>query len=357
MIATHSRLRQTDRAVRSVLDGSGDVAVRVTVVCHNLPQEEIAASLQASTLADPRVRLLEHRDGVRSPSGPFTAGLDAATAPWVSIMGSDDRLASGALPSWLAVAQRTGAEVVLAEVRLDGATVPTPPTRVRPGRHLRRTGRLDLVHDRLSYRSAPLGLLSRAAIRRTGARLLPGAATGEDIPFTTRLLAGASVALATGTPYLVGTDASDRTTEVRRPVVDELAGITGLLADPWFGSLPAQQRAAVATKLLRVHVFGMVAHRPDPTWWTAAEREELAGVAAQLVAAAGGAGALSLADHDLLGAILDVDRPAEEMIALGYARRRFGTPRTLVPRNWRRALDPEAPARFMVSSAAARFLR
>jgi hypothetical protein len=368
VIAVHDARRQTERAVRSVLDGSDGVRVRVTVVCHDLARDAVAASLTAATLQDPWVRLTEHRDGIPSPAGPFTAGLEAATAPWVSIMGSDDRLAPGALRHWLDVARDAGAEVVLAQVELDGSTVATPPTRVRPRVEvrrrpgelqlsvgLRRRAGLDLVHDRLSYRSAPLGLLSRAAVERTGARLLPAAQVGEDVPFVTRLFAGARVALAHRAPYLVGTDAVDRTTYVPRPVRDQLVAVTALLDDPWLAARPQRERAAVALKLLRIHVFGTVLTRTDPAWWTAQERADLAVITRRLLEAAGGrAGALSLADHDLLQAVLDPGVPAQQLIDLAHARRRHGSPRTLVSRDWTRVLDGEAPLRFMLASLAAR---
>lgn len=301
------------------------------------------------------MRLLEHRDGVRSPAGPFTAGLDAATAPWVSIMGSDDRMSPGALRTWLEAAGRTGAEVVLAEIELEGGRVATPPTRVRPGRHPRRNAELDLVRDRLSYRSAPLGLLSRAAITRTGARLLPGAQTGEDVPFVTRLYAGARVARAEGTPYLIGTDAADRATGVPRPVRDELVAVTALLDDPWFTDLSPGARRAVATKLLRIHVFGAVANRPDPGWWTPSERAALAEVTQRLLTEVPESAApLSLADHDLLSAIRDRRTPTPQLIELARARRRHGSPRTLLPHSWRHVLHREAPLRFMAASLLAR---
>lgn len=361
VIAVHDPRRQVGRAVRSVLDGSGDLPVRVTVVCHDLPAAEIETALGEALVADPRVRLLEHTDGLRSPSGPFTAGLEASTAPWVSILGSDDRLAPGAIAHWLDVARTTGAEVVLARVELEGSVVATPPTRVRPGRspagglHLRRRDHLDLVRDRLSYRSAPLGLLSRAAVERTGARLLPGAQVGEDVPFVTRLYAGARVALATEAPYVVGTEAQDRTTYVPRPIHDQLAAVRALVDDPWLARRPVAERRAVAVKLIRIHVFGAVLTRTDPAWWTPRERAELAAITHDLLEAAGpAAGALSRADHDLLSAIADVDVPAERMVELAHARRRHGTPRTLVPRDWRRLLDREAPLRFIASSLAAR---
>lgn len=356
MIATHSSRRRTEQAVRSVLDGVGGVAVRVTVVCHDLPMADVAAGLSAATRADGRVRLLEHHDGLRSPAGPFTAGLGAATAPWVSILGSDDRLSPGALGHWLDVAHRTGAEVVLAQVQLEGAPVPTPPTRLRPlPGMLRRHRDLDLVRDRLSYRSAPLGLLSRAAVERTGAHLLPGAQTGEDVPFVTRLYAGARVALADAAPYVVGTDATDRTTSVPRPVRDQLVAVTHLVEDPWLATRPAGERDAVGTKLLRIHVFGAVLTRSDPGWWTPVERADLARITRDLLGACpGAADPLSLADHDLLRAVLDPGTPARKLVDLAHARRRHGTPRTLLPSDWRRVLHREAPLRLMAASLAAR---
>lgn len=364
VIATHTPERAIERAVRSVLDGSADLPVRVSVVCHNVNQEQIEQVLSPRTRQHPRVRLLEHRDDLPSPAGPFTHGLEAATAPWVSIMGSDDRLSPGAIGHWLEVADRERAEVVLAQVSLDGATVPTPPVRVsrraapvirRATTVVRRAATLDLVKDRLAYRSAPLGLLSRAAIERTGARLLPGAQTGEDVPFTLRLLEGARVATADHAPYLIGTDAGDRTTYADRPVRDGLVAVTALLDDPWFAGLTDRERTAIATKLLRIHVFGVVLTRPEPAAWTDSERADLAAITRRLLQAAPEAARpLSLADHDLLAAVLDPTVPAEELVARAHARRRFGTPRTLLPHDWRAVLHPEAPLRFMAASLVAR---
>lgn len=352
VIATHSTARATERAVRSVLDGSGDLPIRVTVVCHNIATEQIATSLSPETVADPRVRLLHLEDGLRSPSGPFMHGLEAATAPWVSIMGSDDRLAPGALAHWLEVARDTGAEVVLPCLELDGAVVPTPQTRLQP---LPRRADLDAVRDRLAYRSAPLGLLSRVAVERTGAELIPGAQVGGDVLFGLKLFSGTRVALATRAPYLIGTEADDRTTYETRPIADQLASLDHVLDDPWFASRPADQRRAIGTKLLRIHVFGAILTRPDPAWWTAMERADLAATTRRILDAAPGcADPLSLADHDLLEAILDPDLPATTLLERARARRRFGTPRTLLPGRWTHVLHREAPLRFMAASLLAR---
>lgn len=352
VIAVHSTQRQTDRAVRSVLDGT-TVPVRVTVVAHNIGADEIRASVSEVTRADERVRFLEVRDGIPSPSGPFNAGLDAATAPWAGILGSDDTLAPGAIDGWLAAAEGLDPEepvVVVAPLELAGTPVPTPP--VRPAR---RRG-LDLARDRLSYRSAPLGLLSRGALALAGARLLPEAQVGGDVPMVTALWSQARVVMARGAPaYEIHEDADDRVTYDPRPVVDQLRSVDVLWDLPWVQRLTPGQRRALGTKVLRIHVFGAVLTRTDPAWWTAQEREQLARVTRQVLDQAPGcADPLSLADHDLIAACLDPSVPAERLIELAHARRRHGTPRTLVTTSWRHLLHPEAPPRFMAASVRAR---
>ncbi|MGC5584917.1 glycosyltransferase [Ornithinimicrobium sp. W1665] len=367
VVATHSPARQTGRAVASALadevddalaDDVGDVGdggggVRVSVVCHEVDVADVRATLPAGVRDDPRVRLLELRDGIPSPSGPFNAGLDAATAPWVAILGSDDTLAPGAVRGWLSAAAGLDPEdpvVVVAPLELSGRVVPTPP--VRPGRR----DRLDLVRDRLSYRSAPLGLISRGALRLPGARLLEGAQVGGDVPMVTALWSQARVVLAAGAPpYRVHEDAADRVTYDPRPVREQLRSVDVLWDLPWVRDLPPRARRAVGTKVLRIHVFGALPTRPDPAWWSPDERVELARAARRVLQEAPGcADPLSLADHDLLGAVLDPAVPAERLLALAEARRRHGRPRTLLPSSWRHALHREAPLRFMAASLVAR---
>src|SRR5690606_31540278 len=151
------------RAVRSVLDHNGE-GVRLTVVCHEVPAATIAAELPPEHRA--QVRFLEHSDGTGSPAGPFNAGIEAAEAELVAVMGSDDARApgAGAWGSWLG-RQHDAAAVAARLEKDDGSVAPTPPA--RPWRR----GVLDPVRDRLSYRSAPLGLVSRAAISRMGLRM------------------------------------------------------------------------------------------------------------------------------------------------------------------------------------------
>jgi len=344
VIAVHSAERRVEDAVGSVLRGTrGDV--RVTVVCHGLPAGDIAARLGALA-DDARVRLVRHDDGVRSPAGPFNAGLALATGTFTSVMGSDDTLEPGAVDSWLALAARFRADVVVARLRhASGAGVPTPP--VRPTRR----GPLDGVRDRLSYRSAPLGLVRRE--RFGGLRFTEGLAVGEDIPYVTRLwFSGARVLLdRRGPAYLIGAEATDRVTLAPRPVADELAYVPALLDDPWFAARSTDERLALVVKLLRVQVFGAVAGRPDPMWWTTAERADLARLTGDLVRAAPEVRrVLSRADGTLLDAIMDPASLPGALLEASAARRRFGRPATLLPAALAAVLHREAPMRWAAAS-------
>ena len=351
IIACHTPERPVGRAVASVLDGNAAHA-SVAVVCHNIAAEEIAQALRPEHRA--RVRLLEHRDEHRSASGPFNAGIASSEAEFVAIMGSDDTLAPGAVASWLAVQERTGAEFVLTRLALGAASdgVPTPVARMH------RDGLVDLVADRLAYRSAPLGLMRRAMLERTGISLVEGATVGGDVAMVTQLMATERTAYdRCGPPYVIGEDAGDRVTYVVRPITEQLGFVPPLLEAGWFAALSARARAAIGTKILRIHVFGAVFYRPDEEIWTAGEREDLARLTAGILEAAPGAlHPLSLADRRLADACLDPAVPARELIAAARARRRHGRPATLLPRDLAWTLHREAPLRFMAASLAVKLL-
>lgn len=344
IIPVHSPERPIERAVASVLSGTR-APVRVTVVAHGL-KEDLVRSRLGDLTRDPRLRLVPFADGVRSPSGPFNHGLDLATGAYLSVMGSDDVLEPGAIDSWLRRARRDAADVVIARERLDGGQpVRTPPA--RPWR----TRRLDGVKDRLAYRSAPLGLVSRA---RFGHLRFPGDLTvGEDVPYVAELwFGGASVSLDRGPAYVVMDDARDRTTMTVRPVAAELAYLDATLDVA--RTLGRAQATAFGTKLLRIHLFGIVSNRPDPAFWDEAARADLARAADRVLEVAPDAARpLSRADHALLRAVRDPAVPAPVLLAATRDRRRFGTPATLLPSEPRMLLHREAPPRFIVASLLA----
>lgn len=345
VIAVHDPGRPVERAVRSALAAAAPGVVRAIVVVHNTDPAPIAARL-GSLAEDPSVELLALRDGIRSPAGPFNAGLDAATARFTSVLGSDDELAPGAVTSWLETAQRARADAVIARLRVAGGrAVPTPPTRPIARR------RLDPVRDRLSYRSAPLGLVSRERFGEL--RFSTGLAVGEDLHYVTRVwFSDGRVAYdRRGPAYLLHDDGTDRTTIVRRPVADELAYVPVVIDDPWFASLPEQARSAIVVKFLRIHLFGAITNRDDAVLWTPDERAALRAAAVRLLeAGAGIERVLSRRDRSLLDLVLDVDAPADALLEAARLRRRFAHPASLLPRRLRDGLHREAPLRMAAAS-------
>lgn len=351
IIACHTPQRPVGRAVASILEGNGEHS-SVAVVCHNRDPEEIAAVIAPEHRE--HVRFLEHRDEHRSASGPFNAGMASSTAEFVAIMGSDDTLAPGAVESWLAVQERTGADFVITRLALGdaGSGVPTPAARMH------RDGLVDLVADRLSYRSAPLGLMRRAMLLRTGAQLVEGATIGGDVGMVTQLMATCPTAYdRCGPPYVIGEDAGDRVTYVVRPMREQLGFFPDLFEADWYRHLPVAARRAIGVKVLRIHVFGAVFYRDDVTIWTREERFALAEITARVITGAPGCLApLSRADRDLVDACLDPSVNAAVLVQAALARRRHGRPATLLPRSLGHLLDREAPLRFMASSLAVRHL-
>ncbi|MFK4729861.1 glycosyltransferase family A protein [Agromyces mediolanus] len=340
VIAAHDPRRQLGRAVSSALS-SARVA-RVIVVCHNTPASGIAERLGA--LADDRRVHLEHLDdGIPSPAGPFNRGLEGVRADYFAIMGSDDELAPGAVDRWIEIGERTGAEVVLPVLRYAGGRrVPTPPT--RPGR----AARLDPVRDRLAYRTAPLGIMSTG--RFGSLRFTAGLATGEDLRFSTELwFSGAKIArVRRGAEYLIHDDA-ERVTFAKRTVADDLAAVALLLRDRWALGLGERQRQSLAVKLWRLPVFGAVHTRAGA--WSVADRRALRDICAMLDAFAPRArGVLSRADEALVRAILDLAATDAELDARSRARRRFVSPRALLPNRLSAIAAREAPLRFAAAT-------
>lgn len=318
VVAVHDTGRPFARTVTSALTGNDGLAVRVTVACHELDPQEVEPLLPPETL--PHVRFLEVRDGLGSPSGPYNAGLDAASARWVSIVGSDDHLEPGALAAWAALGDRLGSDVVLAPLRLaDGSPVRTP--RVRVGR----SRDLDPVRDRLGYRTAPLGLLRRSTLDRLDLRLTPGLRSGGDVAFTARLwTAGVRIDLAAGAPaYVVSTTATTRVTTAVRPVPEELRAFEDLLERPWVPELPEDRRRALAVKTIRIHVLGAIRRRPAEADWTPEEVAWVRRLLGRWVALAPGVlDPFSVADRALLDAVL---RSGADPASVSAAVRRRNT--------------------------------
>jgi len=379
VVAVHDLRRDFVRAVRSALaDDDGGragvaVAVRVTVVAHNLDASLVEAALDGGGLGaarqEGRVRVLELADGVPSPAGPFTLGLDRAEADYVSILGSDDWLQPGALAAWLRVARSRGSAAMLAPMRLDrapgggappsaegvgagppavGPVIRNPVPRPFAGRLW--PAALDPVRDRLAPRSAPLGLLRRQVVERLGLRLTPGLRTGEDIAFSARLwFSGLRLDLDRTAPaYVIGTDAAERVSVGAKPVDVELAAVRLLRGEPWVELLGEAQRRSLAVAMLRVHVLGAVARRVARGDWPEGEARWLSELARDWARLAPGVLApFSRADRLVLDALL-AGADGAELVAAGAARAAAGRVDAVVPARLRHVVDREGTLRRYV---------
>lgn len=338
VVAVHDPARPIERAVASAL--TSDSVARVIVVCHNTPIEPIRTRLGALA-DDPRVTLEELQDGTRSPAGPFNRGLDVTSGSYVSVMGSDDTVESGAIDAWRRTATDHRADVVIAPLRhAGGSRIPTPPT-------LRRS-HLEGARDRLAFRTAPLGLISRA--RFGDLRFTPGLATGEDLAYSTRLwFSGARISRSREPACYLIHDDNERVTFTRRALSEDLRAVDLLIRDPWVRSLPARDRRALALKLWRVNLFGAVHYRAGA--WTAEDRAAAAAMAAALIDfSPQSVQVLSQAEGRLADALQDLASADERIDELSQQRRRFASLGALVPvRTWR-LLDRDAPLRFSAAS-------
>lgn len=347
VIPVHTAARPIARATASVL-ATATAPTRVTVVCHNVPVDAIATAL-GDWADDPRVRLLPLEDGIPSPAGPINAGLDAATAEFTALLGSDDEYEPGAVDAWLAVARRDDAELVIPPLR----TAPTAPTRSPPVRPFR-TRRLDGVRDRLAYRTVQLGLVAR---RRFGEiRMTTGLRSGEDVVQGAALwYSGARISLVPRSPgYLIHEDdPATRTSSAPKPAAESLGFLDAVLAPAFTAALDPAQRESFAIKLLRTHVMdilGASLRAGTPT----GDLEALSAGVRRIVALAPSAvGVLSRREARIVTMLRDA--PDAARLAADHARLTdYRRPANLLPASGGRLLHREAPLRFLAAYALMR---
>jgi hypothetical protein len=344
VIPIHTDRRPIARATASVLT-TARTATRVNIVCHNVSSSDIARSL-GEWRKDPRVRLLSVADAVASPAGPINAGLDAATAEFTSLLGSDDEYEPGAIDAWVELARRHDAEIVIPPLRTspDGVTR-SPPTRPC------RTRDLDGVRDRLAYRTVQLGLVSRA--RFGTVRMTPGLRTGEDI------IQGASLwysdarisRLKRGPGYLIHEDnPAERTSSSAKPAAESLLFLDAVLAPEFTRNLTGAQLESFAVKLLRTHIMDIL----GASLGRGASEQDLVALsraAHRIVDAAPSAvGVLSRREARIVGELLD-DPDPRRLAADHSLLTDFRRPSNLLPASWGRMFHREAPPRFLGSLA------
>lgn len=263
VIAAHDPERRVDRAVSSVLEASPSADIRVTLVVHGIPVANFDDVL-GSLVEDPRLRVVELIDGIRSPAGPFNLGLTMATAEYVGVMGSDDFLEPGTIDAWAEHVREHRSDFMMTALRdQNGALWREPLSRPR------RRVNLDPVRDRLNYRTAPLGLIRREFLDRLGIEFTPGVPTGEDIELGLAVLNRGSVSSAIGLPaYVIGHDAPQRVTFEKRTFSQEISPLLRLTSLTWLRKLPVAQRNAIGIKIWRMSVLTGVCKRRDRNEWS-----------------------------------------------------------------------------------------
>lgn len=345
LIPIHSPSRPLERTVSSVLSRN-TADIRVIVVAHGTDPEGIRAIL-GTHATDPSVSVVPFADGVASPAGPLSHGLDLVTAPWFAKLDSDDTFAPGAIDSWLRTASATGADIVIPRMRVMPGEhhYPTPPR--RPFRRV-----LNPVHDRLAYRTSTMGLL-RASLREK-ARPTRHLSTGEDIVPSLRLWFGDHriVRAESRAEYVVGDDAGDRVTECSTTITAQLGFVAPLLDDPMWSEFSPQQAAAVVIKLIRVHVLGAISRQPELYDEIAVGPVALA--VQQITAMAPNAGdSLSRHDVHMLHLLSSATGDVAAVRAAAVERRRYLRINALLTQRVTRSLQREAPLRFLAASTLA----
>lgn len=251
VVPVHTPERPLRRAVESVL--ADPAPVGVIVVAHGIDPAVLADHLAGLDMS--RVKVLTHNDGIKSAAGPFNAGIDAATAEFIAVMGSDDWLEPGCVTALLAHADAGNRpDAVLVPIKhQDGTEIPSPLP--RPGRERE----LDAAKDELFYRTAPLGLL-RTSTWRPAYEFDASLHAGIDMEPSARLWAsGASISYARHAPrYVIGADAESRVSMDPVAVRKVMGAIYSTAGAPWTRTATRVVRHSLAVKLARVHLLGFV---------------------------------------------------------------------------------------------------
>jgi glycosyltransferase involved in cell wall biosynthesis len=189
-------------AVRSAL-AQGPV-VREVIAVDDCSTDGPADLLDRLALDEPRVKVIRRQTNSGGCGSPRNDGIDAATAPYVMFLDSDDVLPSGAVNALLDAAAGSGTEIAAGlcvrrelpsgrevswQPELYGRTALVP----HPSR------RTHLVHDTLCVNK----LYRTDFLREHGIRFPEGRFPYEDFVFTARVLAaGPRIALIPDTVYV-----------------------------------------------------------------------------------------------------------------------------------------------------------
>jgi glycosyltransferase involved in cell wall biosynthesis len=175
-------------AVRSAL--AQGPAVREVIAVDDCSTDGSAELLDALAAGQPRLRVVRRTVNSGGCGTPRNDGIDAATAPYLMFLDSDDVLPPGAVDALLGAAGRHGAEVaaglcVRRELPSGRESPWQPELYARPDLVERPAGRRRLVHDTLCVNK----LYRTDFLRAHAIRFPEGRFPYEDFVFTARVLA------------------------------------------------------------------------------------------------------------------------------------------------------------------------
>jgi hypothetical protein len=256
VIPVHTETRPVERAVRSAIgqDTTKAQAIEVIVVCHEVSNQAIKKRLGELT-SNQTIRVLEFKDGVRSPAGPINFGLRQAKGKWILIVGSDDYLEDDFAAQYLNLLQaRPELDVVLLPIRLSNnfEYFPSPIPQLGIRRNLR------TIRDRLFYRTAPAALVKTSLLQDADAELYTeGIPTGEDIIHSAWLWTHAKKIYMDRkmSHYVATDDANDRVTTMSYTSKELQKPFEILVQRTWFQQLPHSTRNAFGIKYFRSNVL------------------------------------------------------------------------------------------------------
>lgn len=343
VVPVHDRTRPVRRAVESLLE---DEETRVLVIAHNI--DPALLDLPSSD----RVRVLPLDGAVGMPGATYDAGIAAATAPWVGIMGSDDWYQQGALAAMRRRAHHDGTDGVIAPLTHQYLEF----NQIKP-LTIRRS-RLDPVRDRMFYRTAPLGIYRTEMLQKPEYRFGATFPAGSDMRVTALLWTSEHrFSYYWDDPaYVVGKDAATRVTFTPRPLSATGAPYLALMEEPEVKTFDRATRHALAMKMARVHILGAVAVRPTQDLWQEGDVQWLQAYAHDLRhydrAVYRG---LSRRDHRIVSAVLRGDLPG--IIAAQASWKRSPLLDRALPRNPMMAVvDRDSTLRWALAAAGARLV-
>ncbi|MDY5584314.1 MAG: hypothetical protein SPG61_00790 [Arcanobacterium sp.] len=251
VIRFHNLERQPllTRAVESVLT---DDSAGIILVAHNIDPDKIILP------KTPRIKIVSLEGEAGLPGAASAAGYKALSAQWAGLLDSDDYFMPNAIATMRTRLQETKADALIAPLHKEGKRNPVHLPTIR-------TSNLDVVKDKLFYRTAPFGIF-RSTFLKDSAEFGRQFHTGEDIPIMAYIYTQAqNIAYFWNDPaYVLGNSATDRITDLLLSDAKVIVQSYNQIWDiPFIADLDSKIKHALAVKLLRINILPLVEKAQD----------------------------------------------------------------------------------------------